>query len=136
MKNLSERPVPEATVQGWLADFENDPPLYAQFPVQLSNGTKVPGIHVVCPGCKACLSGDRVRGRLVRSLSTVVTVTANGKCVQCGRITNVVARFRSQGKQTVIEWLGTDGRWRARDLRPSFLTKVKLFYKKVFARYV
>ena len=136
MKNLSERPVPEATVQGWLADFENDPPLYAQFPVQLSNGTKVPGIHVVCPGCKACLSGDRVRGRLVRSLSTVVTVTANGKCVQCGRITNVVARFRSQGEQTVIEWLGTDGRWRARDLRPSFLTKVKLFYKKVFARHV
>jgi hypothetical protein len=66
----------------------------------------------------------------------VVTVTANGKCVQCGRITNVVARFRSEGKQTVIEWLGTDGRWRARDLRPSFLTKVKLFYKRVFARYV
>ena len=136
MKKPSERPVPEATVQGWLADFENDPPLYAHFPVQLSNGTKVPGIHVVCPGCKACLSGDRVRGRLVRSLSAVVTVTANGKCVQCGRITNVVARFRSQGKQTVIEWLGTDGRWRARDLQPSFLTKVKLFFKSVFARYV
>ena len=136
MKNLSERSVPEGTVQGWLADFENDPPLYAQFPVQLSNGTKVPGIQVVCPGCKACLSGDRVHGRLVHSLSTVVTVTANGKCVQCGRITNVVARFRSEGKQTLIEWLGTDGRWRARDLRPSFLTKVKLFYKKVFARYL
>ena len=106
MKNRSERPVPEATVQGWLADFENDPPLNAQFPVQLSNGTKVPGIHVVCPGCKACLSGDRVHGRLVRSLSTVVTVTANGRCGQCGRITNVVARFRSEGKQTVIEWHG------------------------------
>ena len=136
MNSLSERPVPEATVQGWLADFENDPPLHVQFPVQLSNGTKVPGIHVVCSRCKACLSGDRVHGRLVWSLSTVVTVTANGKCMQCGRITNVVARFRSEGKQTVIEWLGTDGRWRARDLRPTFLTKVKLFYKRVFARHV
>ena len=100
--------------EGWRRDFERDAPLYTHFPLTLVNGKSIPAVQIVCDGCGGRLSGTAVRGRLVNSLPHVVTVAANGKCTACTRITHVDCRFRAHADETIIEWLGSDGRWQAR----------------------
>lgn len=116
----------QAKARAWITDFHRERPLYVQFPLRLANGMSVPGIHVTCSSCNGRISGDRVHGRVVPSLPHVVTVSANGFCEQCNRLTHVDCRFRVHGGETVIEWLATNGRWQARELRqPMPMYKVR-----------
>lgn len=107
----------EVKARAWLTDFHRDQPLYVQFPLRLANGKSVPGVHVACSFCNDRISGDRVHGRVIQSLPHVVTVAANGFCEHCSRMTHIDCRFRVHGGETLIEWLMTNGRWQARELR-------------------
>ena len=113
----------EAKLLGLMADFENEPPLHTQLPVQLVNGKSVPLVHVVCSMCGGTISGDRVHGRVIQSLPHVVTVSANGHCEPCNRMTHADCRFRAQASETVIEWLGSNGCWQVRELRQPTLAE-------------
>ena len=115
--------MPEAKVSEWIRAFDADPPLYMHFPLTLTNGTCVPGLHVVCSNCQGTLSGDRVHGRVIQSLKHVITIAANGLCGRCSLITHIDCRFRSNGHETVIEWLGSNGRWQSRAMRPVSLVE-------------
>lgn len=116
---------PEREVRDWVAAFERDEPLYGQFPLTLANGRSIPGLHVVCSECNCRISGDRVRGRVVQSLPSVTTVTANAMCTRCDRITHVDCRFRSVEQTAVLEWLA-NGHWQARPMQPKSI-RVRIF---------
>jgi len=116
----------EAKALAWTTAFAGDPALHSQFPVRLMNGKSVPGLHVACRKCGSPLSGDRVRGRVIQSLPHVVTVTANGYCDVCKRMTHIDCRFRTQGQQSIVEWLGSNGYWQAREMRKPRLPE-KIF---------
>lgn len=118
---VNGREISEETARGWMAAFNSDEPLYKQFPVRLINGKTVPGIRVVCNPCGQHLTGDRLRGRVVQSLPHVVSVSANGMCVVCERLTHVDFRLRAHPCETVVEWLATNGQWQAKEVRPSTL---------------
>jgi hypothetical protein len=120
---VDEKPISEATTLSWIAAFDKEPPLFSLFPVTLVNGKTVPGVHVVCSKCKATISGDRVHGRVIQSLANVVTVAANGYCEQCDRMTHIDCRFRAMADETVVEWMSSNGRWYAKELRRPTLTE-------------
>jgi hypothetical protein len=113
-----EPTVPESRVLGLIAAYERDAPLAAQFPVRLVNGRELPAIHLNCSCCGRRLPDDTVHGRLIQSLPHVVTVEANGLCEPCNRLTHLDCRVRANDDQTLIEWLGSNGRWMAREYRP------------------
>lgn len=117
----NELVVSDAKVQSWVDAYATDEPLYKQFPLNLVNGKTVPGVRVICTTCEDRLTGDRLRGRVVQSLPHVVTVTANGYCHVCDRLTHVDCRFRANPGVTIVEWLRTNGTWQAREIRPSTL---------------
>ena len=71
----------------------------------------MPGVHVVCMQCGNRISGDRVHGRLIQSLPHVLTVSANGCCEECDRLTHIDCRFRANA----------NGGWQARELRQPTL---------------
>jgi hypothetical protein len=99
--------------------------LHSQLPITLKNGESVPGVYVICNGCGNHISGDRVHGRVIRSLPHVVTIEANGLCEPCDRLTHIHCRFRASGDRTLIEWLGSNGRWHAREHRqPTLVEKI------------
>jgi hypothetical protein len=115
----------EARTRGWITAFANEPPLHTQFPIKLINGKSVPGVHVVCSCCNGQISGDRIHGRVIQSLQHVVTVSANGYCQACDRMTHIDCRFRARKDETLIEWLATNGHWQARELRqPTVVEKL------------
>ena len=117
--------ISEAKTLGWITAFENEPPLHTQFPVTLSNGNQVPGVHIVCRSCGNRISGDRIHGRVVQSLPHVITVSANGLCDPCDRLTHIQCRFRASDRETLVEWLGSNGYWQARELRqPTLAEKI------------
>ena len=117
MAVTDEKAVSEAKTQAWMAAFENEPPLHTLFPVTLTNGKTVPGVQIVCRCCGNRISGDRIHGRVTDLLPHVLTVSANGYCKECNRMTHVDCRFRSNAHGTVIEWLAANGCWQARELR-------------------
>lgn len=110
--------VPESRVLGLIAAYERDASLAAQFPVRLVNGKVVPAINLTCSCCGRRLPEDAVHGRVFQSLPHVVTVEANGLCEPCNRLTHLDCRFRASDDLTTIEWLGSGGRWMAREYRP------------------
>lgn len=117
--------VSEAKTLAWMAEFKNEPPLYTLLPMKLANGKSVPSVHVVCMRCGNRISGDRVHGRLIQLLPHVLTVSANGYCEQCERLTHIDCRFRFNANGTVVEWLATNGHWQARELhQPTLAEKV------------
>ncbi len=119
------RVVPEDKIAARFAAFERDVPLHDQLPITLNNGRSVPTVHITCDGCGGQISGDRVRGRVVRSLQHVVTIEANGLCEPCNRLTPIHCRFRASGDKTFIEWIGSDGLWHAREHRqPTLAEKI------------
>ena len=125
MTDKKVAPIPEAKVREWIAAFEADPPLPTAFPVTLSNGTQVPGVHLVCSQCGNSISGDRVHGRTVQSLPHVLSVSASGYCAECDRLTHIDCRFRARTRDTLVEWLGTNGYWQAKELRqPTLVEKI------------
>lgn len=125
MTGNEARAVREVHVAAWLTAYKGDAPLHSQFPITLRNGKSVPGVHVICNNCGNHLSGDRVRGRAIRSLPHVVTIEANGLCEQCDRLTHINCRFRADGDEILIEWLGSNGRWHAREYRqPKLVEKI------------
>jgi hypothetical protein len=105
----------------WRLDYERDRPLHTQFPLKLLSGKSIPGLHIVCAGCGSRLSGDAIRGRVTEWLPHVVSVAANGMCIGCARITHIDCRFRTDREDTIVEWLGSGGRWQARPMRPRSL---------------
>ena len=111
----------EARPLKWVEAFASEPSLHTQFPVRLMNGESVPGVHVVCSTCKSRVSGDRVRGRVIQSLPNVITISANGYCDACKRITHIDCRFRTEGQQSIIEWLSSNGYWQTREMRKPTL---------------
>ena len=124
----------EAKTLGWIAAFKTEPPLHTLFAVTLSNGKTVPNIHIVCLECDAQISGDRIHGRVVQSLPHVITVSANGHCEECGRLTHVDCRFRASANTTVIEWLSSNGYWLAQELRkPTLIDKVARVTRRLAA---
>ena len=114
---IDKKAVSEGKTLGWITAFESEPPLHTLLPVILKNGKTVPGVHIVCTQCRNRISGDRVHGRLTQSLPHVLTISANGYCEQCQRLTHVDCRFRSNANGTVVEWLASNGCWQARELR-------------------
>lgn len=126
---------PEATVRKWIDSFRADPPLHTLFPVKLQNGKSVPAVHIVCSTCRDSLSGDRIHGRVVQSLPNVITVDANGYCQRCNRLTNVRCRFRTEGQDAVVEWPGSDGRWRRMEyLVPTRWQRLAKHWRRFLAR--
>ncbi len=113
----------EISVAAWLAAYKQDEPLYSHMPIELNNGTSVPGLHVVCKTCGSNISGDRVRGRVIQSLPHVVTIAANGFCAPCDRLTHIDCRLRANTDETLIEWLGSNGIWQGRAFRPPTLSE-------------
>lgn len=111
----------EAKTRGLMKDFESEPPLHSLFPLTLSNGKTVPAIHIVCSKCDAQISGDRIHGRVIQSLPHVITISANGLCDVCQRMTHIDCRFRSDPNGTAVEWLAANGYWQARELRQPTL---------------
>ena len=108
-----------------MSAFKTEPPLHTLFPVTLKNGKSVPGVHVVCTQCGNRITGDRVHGRLTQSLPHVLTISANGYCEECDRLTHVDCRFRANSNGTVVEWLANNGYWRAQELRqPALAEKI------------
>ena len=71
--------------------------------------------------CGNRISGDRVHGRLIQSLPHVLTVSANGCCEECDRLTHIGCRFRANANGAVVEWLASNGCWQARELRQPTL---------------
>lgn len=125
-------PVAEAKVRGWVTEFQRDPPLHQSFPVTLKNGKLLPGVHVVCSKCRNRISGDRVHGRTVQSLPHVLTVSVNGFCAECDRLTHIDCRFRADGSQTIVEWLGAHGQWHAKEMRlPTLADKVSRWLRAI-----
>jgi hypothetical protein len=120
-----KKEISEANSLGLMTAFKNEPPLHTAFPVTLSNGKMVPSIHVVCSKCDAQISGDRIHGRVVQSLPHVLTISANGYCDECDRLTHIQCRFRTNDRETLVEWLGSNGYWQARKLRqPTLVEKI------------
>ena len=120
-----EKAVSEAKALDWMSAFKNEPPLHTLFPVMLINGKQVPGVHVVCRSCGNRISGDRIHGRVSKLLPHVLTVSANGYCEECDRLTHVDCRLRSDGRGTIVEWLATNGHWQTQDLRqPTMAEKI------------
>jgi len=124
--------VPERKMREWIAAFRSDPALHTLFPVTLMNGKLLPGMHVVCSNCGNSISGDRVHGRTVQSLPHVLTVSASGYCAECDRLTHIDCRIRANASDTIVEWLGTNGNWQARELRqPTFAEKVRRWLRRL-----
>src|SRR5437773_2635449 len=121
MTGNEARAVREGNVAAWLTAYKEDAPLHGQFPITLRNGKSVHGVHVICNKCCNHISGDRVRGRVIRSLPHVVTIEANGLCEPCDRLTHINCRLRANGNETLIEWLGSNGLWHAREYRQPSL---------------
>lgn len=122
---MAENAAPsDAKTRAWITEFQCEQPLHAQLPLRLANGRSVPGVHVVCSCCNGHISGDRIHGRVIQSLPHVVTVSANGYCQACNRMTHIDCRFRAKADETVVEWLSSNGRWCARELRrPTLIEK-------------
>lgn len=117
--------VREGNIAAWATAYIGDAPLHCQFPIMLKNGKSVPGVHVICNSCGAHISGDRVRGRVIQSLPHVVTIEANGFCEPCDRLTHIDCRVRANRDETLIEWLGNNGLWYAREYRqPTLAEKI------------
>jgi hypothetical protein len=117
--------VREGNIAAWLTAYKGDAPLHSQLPITLKNGKSVPGVHITCNNCGSQISGDRVRGRVIQSLPHVVTIEANGLCEPCDRLTHINCRFRANGDETLIEWLGSNGLWHAREYRqPTLAEKI------------
>ncbi len=124
----------EAKALAWMTAFASEPSLHTQFPVRLLSGKSVPGVHVVCSECGNRISGDRVRGRVIQSLPHVITISANGYCDVCKRMTHIDCRFRSEGQQSTVEWLGSNGYWQAREMRkPTLSEKIALGVRRLAA---
>lgn len=127
-----EREAHPDKARAWGAAFESDLPLYQQFPLTLSNGKKVPGVRVVCGTCDQHLTGDRLRGRVVRLIPHIVTVAANGYCVCCERLTHVDFRLRASPERTVVEWLARNGQWQAREIyKTTMLERIAAIAQRV-----
>lgn len=130
--NAEEREVQADKARAWGAAFESDLPLHKQFPVTLTNGKKVPGVRVVCGTCDQHLTGDRLRGRVVRLIPHVVTVAANGYCICCERLTHVDFRIRASVDRTVVEWLARNGQWQAREIyKTTMLERIAAIAQRV-----
>jgi hypothetical protein len=126
-----------AKAEGWGRDFEHDEPLHVRFPLNLPSGKSIPALQIVCAGCGARLSGDAIRGRVIDSLPNVVTVTANGMCAECARITHIDCRFRTNREDAVVEWLASNGQWQARPLgRTSHLKQLGALFRKLVKKIV
>ena len=124
--------VSEGKMHQWIAAFRSDPALHTLFPVTLMNGKLLPGVHVACSNCGNRISGDRVHGRTVQSLPHVLTVSASGYCAECDRLTHIDCRIRANASDTIVEWLGTNGNWQARELRqPTFAEKVRRWLRRL-----
>lgn len=98
-------------VQGWVAAFQRDEPMYKSFPLVLPNGAKIKTFTGICSSCKEPVNPELVRGRVMWSLPTVATVEGNSYCEDCQRITHHDCRFRAEGNTYRAEWPGLDGRW-------------------------
>ena len=109
--------VPDSRVLALVAAYERDATLASQFPLRLGNGNEVPTMRISCSCCGASLPDETVHGRVFRSLPHVVTVEANGWCEPCLRLTHLDCRFRAGTDLTMVEWLGSNGRWMAREYR-------------------
>lgn len=126
--------VPEAQARQWVAAFERDPLLTTQFPLQLVNGSTVPGIHLGCSGCGDRIANDRIHGLVTRPLPHVVTVAANEYCEACDRMTHIDCRFRVQAGKAVVEWLDGNG-WQAKVMRlPTLLERIIHAARRLKAR--
>jgi hypothetical protein len=126
----------EAKARAWITAFECEQALYTQFPIRLANGKSVPGVHVVCSCCNGHISGDRVHGRVIQSLPHVVSVSANGYCEQCNRMTHIDCRFRAQKDETLIEWLASNGHWQARELQqPTVVERITRGARRLVERF-
>lgn len=124
----------DAKARGWIGAFASEPPLHTAFPVTLANGKSVPNIHVVCSCCSGHISGDRVHGRVIQSLPHVITISANGYCEQCNRMTHIDCRFRTTSDETVIEWLADNGHWQARKMeQPTLARKIERGARRLMA---
>ena len=124
--------VGDGKIAAWLSAYKREAPLYSQMPITLQNGKSVPGLHVVCSSCGNQISGDRVRGRVVQSLPNVVTIAANGFCEPCDRITHIDCRIRTNGGETLIEWLASNGAWNAREYRqPTLAEKITRLVRRL-----
>jgi len=132
VKNNEEPAVRVGNIAAWLSAFKRDAPLHSQMPIKLQNGKSVPGLNVICNNCGHSLSGDRVRGRVIRSLPHVVTIEANGLCEPCDRLTHVNCRIRATEDETLIEWLGGNGLWQAREYRqPTLAEKIARLVRRL-----
>ena len=121
-------------IAAWRSAYKRDPSLRSQFPITLKNGKSVPGVHVICNNCGQHISGDRLRGRVIQSLPHVVTIDANGLCEPCDRVTHIDCRFRSDGKETLIEWLASNGLWQAREYRhPTLAEKITKYVRRLLS---
>lgn len=135
MTDNEVRAIRDGDVAAWLSAYEVDAPLYSQMPVALTNGESVPGLHIVCKKCGHNLSGDRVRGRVIRSLRHVVTISANGFCEPCDQITHIDCRLRANVEETLIEWLGANGTWQGREYRrPTLTAKITKRLRRLLAK--
>ena len=103
----------------WITAYETEVPLHALFPIRLTNGKRVQGIHLICSRCGNAISGNHLRGRVAEPLPHVVMVTANGMCARCNHLTHVDCRFRATANKTVVEWRGPSGNWYSRKMRPQ-----------------
>ena len=135
-QQAQDRVVSEAKVLGWIKSFESDPELHTQFPVTLKNGKTVPAIGVRCTKCGNLIDNETVHGRVVQSLPHVVTVEANALCVACDRLTHIDCRFRVNGDDAVVEWLGSNGQWMAKDYRaPTLGEKITGDLRRLVAQF-
>lgn len=127
--------VPDSRVLGLIAAYERDATLASQFPLRLGNGKEVPAMRISCSCCGASLPDETVHGRVFRSLPHVVTVDANGWCEPCNRLTHLDCRFRVSTELTTVEWLGSNGRWVAREYRqPNWIEGLLARVHRMLAR--
>jgi len=118
-EGLAMADVNEEIAREWMAAFERDPPMSANFPLLMPNGAKIDSFVGICSSCKNPIAAEMVRGQVVWSLRNVATVAANGYCQGCQRITHHACRFRMVQATYQAEWIGSDGRWYRKTPGPS-----------------
>jgi hypothetical protein len=104
-------PAPRLAAQ--IASFRSDPPLHRSFPLRLGNGARVPAFDATCGHCGRQVDPEWVHGRILDSLPTVKTLTANAYCARCQRLIPLEGRFRESGSGFQFEFADGAGAWRA-----------------------
>lgn len=93
------------------AEWKETPPVSDNFPFRMRGGSTVDTFKGVCARCDEEIPDLDLRGTVVLSIPTVLTISAVGYCRKCACLTPYQHRVRAVRGGLQSEWIDQQGRW-------------------------